>query len=100
MEKSQIRDKHPGSATLLKYAALWQRSLEVAKSTTEGDFWSQIHVRKQCRFTASKVNAGENSDDQRHLNGKQAKRTLDVVTAIAAGRRATCRNLATAQGAS
>jgi hypothetical protein len=33
MEKSQIqdgRDKHPGSATLLKCAALWQRSLDVA----------------------------------------------------------------------
>jgi hypothetical protein len=31
----------------------------------------------------TKFKAGENTNDQRHLNGQQAKRTLDVVAAIA-----------------
>jgi hypothetical protein len=80
------------------------KSFTEIKNTTDAAFGGKSLSKSAIYKIINKVKAGETTEDQRHLNQKKTKRTVDIIAAVAADvkadRRITCRELASAHGVS
>jgi [histone H3]-lysine36 N-dimethyltransferase SETMAR len=80
------------------------KSCKEIKNLTDAAYGVKTLTKTAIYNILNKVKAGKTTDDQRHLNAKKTKTTIDVVAAVAAevneDRRVTIRHLATVHGVS